>query len=527
MQIRSGHGDRRQNTEWANPTQPSHVAQVGCHMRAGGSKRRERGGRLAGVAAAAAVLSLGAAGCGQEFDQEFGSESVTPRVSELYTAPNTTMWPSGVVPICWGDASSANHAKAPTVKRFARETWARAANIRFDGWDTCIGSSVGKVRVFIKDTCNMTCSPGCSCSGIGKRADTSTDMWLWAGDTSPFESMVIHEFGHALGFLHEQAREDYDPPCASEPEVPGGNTWGTAPGVGDPDSIMACEDTPPPGGRTDLSPWDIVGVQAAYGRKVAGSIVGPESVCLDIPGGTPHTGETLQTYRCTGGNNQKWKRDQDFHLFGGFTNAYVDVRQDGTDAVQAFTKNVPPTGNQQWEFENLELKAIGGKCVDVPLGSYFNGQRPHLFSCNGQSNQKWGVTPAGQVFAFGSGGFFCLDVQGGATTDGTPVQLWQCHGGNNQAFTFTAKGEIKFGTKCVDVFGGAPNDSAQLQLYTCKADSNPSRFNQRFHLRGPIKNSGSGKCLDIPSGNTNDSVPSKVFSCNGGANQTWDYYFNP
>ena len=80
-----------------------------------------------------------------------------------------------------------------------------------------------------------------------------------------------------------------------------------------------------------------------------------------------------------------------------------------------------------------------------------------------------------------------------------------------------------FGGKCVDVRGGLPNNGAQLQLFTCKFPNDSSRFNQRFHVTGPIKVGGTS-CLDIPGAVTTDNVHAQIFACSGSANQTWDFY---
>src|SRR3954453_3089676 len=77
------------------------------------------------------------------------------------------------------------------------------------------------------------------------------------------------------------------------------------------------------------------------------------------------------------------------------------------------------------------LRGVGsGRCLDVPNASQTDGTLLQIWDCNGNTNQQWTLTPAGQLTVYG--GAKCLDVPGHATTSGTQVEIWTCNGGTNQ-----------------------------------------------------------------------------------------------
>src|SRR5690606_10806278 len=97
--------------------------------------------------------------------------------------------------------------------------------------------------------------------------------------------------------------------------------------------------------------------------------------------------------------------------------------------VDAFTFE---TGTPPVESTSAFEGVASGRCLDVNGASQANGAQAQLWDCNGQSNQEWTATGAGELRVYGDK---CLDVNGAGTADGTAVIIWDCNGQNNQKWT--------------------------------------------------------------------------------------------
>nr|BFE58514.1 PQQ-dependent sugar dehydrogenase [Dactylosporangium thailandense] len=114
----------------------------------------------------------------------------------------------------------------------------------------------------------------------------------------------------------------------------------------------------------------------------------------------------------------------------------------------------------------------------------------------------------------------CLDVVGQNHADKTGVNIYDCNGQDNQAWTFTAAGELRVydSTKCLDVEGQDTTSPARAQIYTCNGGSN-QRW--RINADGSIVGVQSGLCLDVDGGGTGNSTPVNLWTCHGQSNQQW------
>ena len=120
----------------------------------------------------------------------------------------------------------------------------------------------------------------------------------------------------------------------------------------------------------------------------------------------------------------------------------------------------------------------------------------------------------------GGGSGRCLDVIGQATAPGTGVNIYDCNGQGNQAWTFTSAGELRAyeGSMCLDVKGRSTTPGAKVQIYTCNGGSNQQ---WKINANGTITGVGSGLCLDVVGAGTANSTLVQTWTCNGGSNQQW------
>ena len=89
--------------------------------------------------------------------------------------------------------------------------------------------------------------------------------------------------------------------------------------------------------------------------------------------------------------------------------------------------------NQKWIRRPNGTLEAHGKCLEVFNSNLSNGADIGLAACNGGANQQWSINGDGAIVATQSG--LCLDVSGGATQDGSKVRIWACHKGSNQQWT--------------------------------------------------------------------------------------------
>ncbi|MEU8279401.1 lectin [Microbispora bryophytorum] len=118
------------------------------------------------------------------------------------------------------------------------------------------------------------------------------------------------------------------------------------------------------------------------------------------------------------------------------------------------------------------LRGVGsGRCLDVNGASQTNGAQAQIWDCNGQPNQQWTTTSAGELRVYGNK---CLDVNGGATADGTSVIIWDCNGQNNQKWRLNSDGSITAvgANKCLDVNGGGTANGTKVLIWTCNGQNN-------------------------------------------------------
>jgi poly(hydroxyalkanoate) depolymerase family esterase len=118
------------------------------------------------------------------------------------------------------------------------------------------------------------------------------------------------------------------------------------------------------------------------------------------------------------------------------------------------------------------LRGAGSsRCLDVSGASQANGAQAQIWDCNGQANQQWTSTSAGELRVYGGK---CLDVSGAGTTDGTAVIIWDCNGQANQQWRLNTDGSITTvgANKCLDVSGYGTANGTRVQIWTCHAGTN-------------------------------------------------------
>jgi hypothetical protein len=343
-------------------------------------------------------------------------------------------------------------------------------------------------------------------------------------------AVAVHEFGHVLGFYHEEERVEYVPLNATSDceKQAADNSKPRYYGAYDLASVMSYCGQPggqPETWRDNLSPGDVAAVQRVYGRRIPGSSVSPGGRCLASHEKAPN-GEPAFLWVCDeAANDQEWRWSTVEHLALGTKHCLASMAITASSA-QLKTCQIG-SALQAWRFSDVEIRGWGGLCLDLRGGNTSNGTPVQMWTCGALRglNQRWTLDLFTSQILYGSSGK-CLTLPPSGQ-----AYLYDCTLPAMQQFQLATGGRIKLKKgKCLDVQGwtdkqyrsgtGLPFDGEAVQQFACKS----SQLNQRWSLSGKIHQAITGLCLDRVGNGDADGTAIQTYPCNETGAQEWDYY---